>query len=109
MTDFDKNVLPKENEVISVWISKYDQARGLKRQLSKSAKNEIIEDIVQSLIFIWQSQNIPIIGASRIKAQLSKIKISIHKLLWKTKTFFAFYMVYRHLYESFLKIPFLNC
>ena len=38
MTDFDKNVLPKEHEVISVWISKYDQARGQKRQLSKIAK-----------------------------------------------------------------------
>ena len=80
MTDFDKNVLPKEHEVISVWISKYDEARGQKRQLSKSEKNEVIEDIVQSLIFIWQSQNLPIIEASRIKAQWLKIRNSFHKI-----------------------------
>ena len=35
---FDNNVLPKESDVISVWISKYDQARGDKRQMSAEAK-----------------------------------------------------------------------
>ena len=69
LTDFDKNVLPKESDVISVWISRFDQARGVKRQLSKDDKQEIIQGIVESLIFIWQSQNIPIMEAQRIKAQ----------------------------------------
>ena len=69
LTDFDKHILPKESDVISVWISKFDQARGVKRQLSKDDKDEIILGIVESLIFIWQSQNIPILEAQRIKAQ----------------------------------------
>ena len=69
LTDFDKDILPKESDVISVWISKFDQARGVKRQLSNDDKDEIIQDIVESLIFIWQSQNIPILEAQRIKAQ----------------------------------------
>ena len=73
MTDFDKNVIPKECDVISVWISKFDQARGDKRQLNQDEKDEIIEDIVQSLIFIWQSQNLEIMEARRIKDQVKRL------------------------------------
>ena len=67
------DVLPKECDVISVWISKFDQARGEKRKVSEAIKHEVIEDIVQSLIFIWQSQNLPILPAQRIKDEVIKL------------------------------------
>ena len=73
ITEFNKDVLPKECDVISVWISKIDQARGQNRQLGQNRKHEVIEDIVQSLIFIWQSQNLPILPALRIKDQVVKL------------------------------------
>ena len=73
ITEFDKDVLPKESDVISVWISKIDQARGQNRQLGQDKKHEVIEDIVQSLIFIWQSQNLQILPATRIKDQVVKL------------------------------------
>ena len=49
MADFDKNVLPKESDVISVWISRFDQARGVKRQLSKDDKDEILQGTIHIL------------------------------------------------------------
>ena len=73
ITEFDKDVLPKESDVISVWISKIDQARGQNRQLSQNKRHEVIEDIVQSLIFVWQAQNLPILPAQRIKDQVVKL------------------------------------
>ena len=73
ITEFEKDVLPKECDVISVWISKVDHARGQNRQLSQNKKCEVIEDIVQSLIFVWQSQNLPILPALRIKDQVVKL------------------------------------
>ena len=73
ITEFDKDLLPKESDVISVWISKFDQARGLNRQFSENKKHEVIEVIVQSLIFVWQSQNLPILPATRIKDQVVKL------------------------------------
>ena len=73
ITEFDKDVLPKECEVISVWISKFDQARGEKRQVSQELKDEVIEDIVETLIFVWQSQNMPILSAQRIKDEVVRL------------------------------------
>merc|ERR1712051_1090636 len=55
---------------ISVWISKFDQARGEKRILGKCFKKEVIDDIVKSLIFIWQSQDLSILRTDRIKVRL---------------------------------------
>ena len=49
MADFDKDVLPKESDVISVWISRFDQARGIKRQLSKDDKDEILQGTIHIL------------------------------------------------------------
>ena len=71
ITEFDKDVLPKESDVISVWISKIDHARGQNRQLSQNKRHEVIEDIVQSLIFVWQAQNLPILPAQRIRCYFS--------------------------------------
>ena len=73
ITEFYKDLLPKESDVISVWISKFDQARGLNRQFSENKKHEVIEVIVQSLIFVWQSQNLPILPALRIKDEVVKL------------------------------------
>ena len=73
ITEFEMDVLPKEYDVISVWISKFDRARREKWQISLDKKHEVIEDIVQSLIFIWQSQNIPILPAQRIKNDVVKL------------------------------------
>ena len=73
ITEFDKDVLPKEYDVVSLWISKFDQARKEKWHISLDKKHEVIEDIVQSLIFIWQSQSIPILPAQRIKNDVVKL------------------------------------
>merc|ERR1712051_975524 len=73
LTDFDTNVLPKECDVISVWISKFDQARGEKRILGKCFKKEVIDDIVKSLIYIWQSQDLSILRTDRIKGKLVRL------------------------------------
>ena len=85
ITEFDKDVLPKECEVISVWISKFDKARGQKRQVSQELKDEVIEDIVESLIFIWQSQNMPILSAQRIKDEVVRL-ISRIEYITKART-----------------------
>ena len=85
ITEFDKDVLPTECEVISVWISKYDKARGQKRQISQELKDEVIEDIVESLIFIWQSQNMPILSAQRIKDEVVRLISRIEYITKETK------------------------
>ena len=85
ITEFDKDVLPKECEVISVWISKFDKARGQKRQVSQELKDEVIEDIVESLIFIWQSQNMPILSAQRIKDEVVRLISRIEYITKDTK------------------------
>jgi rubrerythrin len=74
ITEFDKDVLPTKSDVISVWISKFDQARGEKIvKFSQDLKHVVLEDIVQSLIFVWQSQNIQILSAQRIKDEVVKL------------------------------------
>ena len=71
ITEFDSTSLPKECDVVSLWISKFDKAREGKKQLSKEAKEEIIEDIVQSLIFIWQKHNFATFTAESIKSEVT--------------------------------------
>jgi hypothetical protein len=73
ITEFDKDVLPTKRDVFSVWMSKFDQARGEKMQMSLVKKHEILEDIVQGLIYVWQSQNIQIWPAQRIKDEVVKL------------------------------------
>ena len=41
--------LPKKSDVISVWISKFDEARGENRQLSAIAKDKIILGTIHTL------------------------------------------------------------
>ena len=71
ITEFDSSSLPKECDVVSLWIYKFDKAREGKKQLSKEAKEEIIEDIVQSLIFVWQKHNFATFTAESIKSEVS--------------------------------------
>ena len=93
ITEFDKDVLPKEYDVVSLWISKFEQARKEKWHISLDKKHEVIEDIVQSLIFIWQSQNIPILPAQRIKNDIVKLTKRTKYIAknYKSKLFRAYF------------------
>ena len=63
--------LPKKSDVISVWISKFDEVRGENRQLSAIAKDKIISDIAKSLVFVWQSKSLEVLPVETIVDELS--------------------------------------
>ena len=80
LSNFDPNVKPTRCNVVQFWIWHFDKARGSSRIMSKSAKENVVKDVVHSLVALPVYKSAHLLSEKSIRNNVDILINKVEKL-----------------------------